>query len=52
MVIIKDRNGKKLTEAEEIKKRCREYTELYKTGLNDLDNHNRAVTYLEPVILK
>ena len=37
---IKDRNGKDLTEAEEIKKRWQEYTELYKKGLNDLDNHS------------
>ena len=36
---IKDRNSKDLTEAEEIKKRWQEYTEeLYKNGLNDLDN--------------
>ena len=37
---IKDKNGKELTEAEEIKKRWQEYTEeLYKAGLNDPDNH-------------
>ena len=36
---IKDRNGKDLTEAEEIKKKWQEYSqELYKKGLNDLDN--------------
>ena len=35
---IKERNSKDLTEAEEIKKRWQEYTELYKKGLNDLDN--------------
>ena len=33
---IKNRNGKGLTETEEIKKRWREYTELYKKGLDDL----------------
>ena len=39
MGTIKDRNGKALTEAEEIKKRWQEYTEeLYKKCLNDLDN--------------
>ena len=38
MGTIKDRNGIDLTEAEEIKKRWQEYTELYKTGLNDPDN--------------
>ena len=37
---IKDRNGKDLTEAEEIKNRWQEYTELQKTGLNDLENHD------------
>ena len=52
MGIIKDRNSKDLTEAEEIKKRWQEYTEkLYKKGHNDLDKHNRVVTHLEPDIL-
>ena len=41
MGVIKDRNCKDLTEAEEIKKRRQEYTEgLYQTGLDDLDNHD------------
>ena len=44
MGMIKDRNGKDLTEAEEIKKR---WQELYKKGLNDLDNHNSRVSNLE-----
>ena len=49
---IKNRNGKNLTEAEEIKKRWQEYTkELYKKGLNELDNCNGVVTHLEPDIL-
>jgi len=49
---IKDRNGKDLTEAEEIKKRWQEYTEeLYKNGLNDPDNHDSMVTHLELDIL-
>ena len=43
---IKNRNGKDLTETEEIKKRWQEYTELYKKGLNDLDNHDCVVTPL------
>ena len=48
---IKDRKSKDVTEAEEIKKRWQEYTEeLYKKGLNDLDNHNFVVTHLEPDI--
>ena len=47
MGTIKERNGKDPTEAEEIKKRWQEYTgELYKKGLNDLDNHDGVVTYL------
>ena len=37
---IKDRNGMDLTEAEDIKKRWQEYTELYKKDLHDPDNHN------------
>ena len=45
---IKDRNGKDLTEAEDIK-RWQEYTEeLYKRDLNDPDNHNGVITHLEP----
>ena len=40
-------------EAEDIRKRCQEYTEeLYKNGLNDLDIHNGVVTHLEPDILE
>ena len=38
MGTIKDRRGMDLTEAEKIKKRWQEYTELYKKGLNDPDN--------------
>ena len=46
-------NGKDLTEAEEIKKRWKEYTEeLYKKDLNDLDNHNGAVSHSESGILE
>jgi len=53
MGTIKDRNGKNLTEAEEIKKRWQEYTEeLYKKGLNDPDNYDGVVTHLEPDILE
>ena len=49
---IKDRNGKDLTEAEDIKKRWQEYTELYKRDLHDQDNHDGEITYLEPDILE
>ena len=53
MGTIKDRNGMDLTEAENIKKRWQEYIEeLYKKGLNDLDNHDGVVTYLELDILE
>ena len=50
---IKDRNGRDLTEAEDVKKRCQEYTEeLYKKDLHDPDNHNGVITHLEPDILE
>ena len=52
MGMIKDRNDKDLTEAEEIKKRWQEYTELYKKDLNDPDNHDGMITHLEPDILE
>ena len=41
-----------LTEAEDIKKRWQEYTELYRKGLNELDNHDGIITRLEPDILE
>ena len=41
-----------LTEAEEIKKRWQEYTELYKRYLNDPGNHDGVITHLEPDILE
>ena len=48
MGIVKDRNNKNLTEAEEIKKRWQEYTDkLYQKGLNDSDNHDGVVSHLE-----
>ena len=53
MVLIKDRNGMDLTEAEDIKKRWQEYTgEQYKKELHDQDNHNGVITHLEPDILE
>ena len=52
MCTIKDRNDMNLTEAEDIKKRWQEYTELYKTDLNYPDNHNGVITDLEPDILE
>ena len=47
---IKDRNGRDLTEAEDVKKRWQE--ELYKEDLHDPDNHNGVITDLEPDILE
>ena len=53
MGTIKDRSGMDLTEAEDIKKRGKEYTEeLYKKDLHDPDNHNGVITHLEPDILE
>ena len=49
---IKDRNGMDLTEAEDIKKRWQEYTELYKKDFHDPDNHEGVITHLEPDILE
>ena len=53
MGTIKDRNGMELTEAEDIKKRWQECTEkAYKKFLNDPDNHDGVINYLESDILK
>ena len=53
MGTIKDGNSMDITEAEDIKKRWQEYTEeLYKKGLNDLDNHDDVITHPEPDILE
>ena len=49
---IQDRNSMNLTEAEDIKKKWQEYTEeLYKKD-HDPDNHDGAITHLEPDILE
>ena len=45
---IKDRYGMDLTEAEEVKKRWQEYTELYKKDLNNPESYNGVVTHLAP----
>ena len=50
MGTIKDRNGRDLTEAEDINKMWQE--ELYKKGLHDTDNHDGVITHLEPDILE
>ena len=52
MVTIRDRNGEDLTEAEEVKKRWQEYTELYQKDLHDPDNHDGVNTHLEQDILE
>ena len=50
---IKDRSGKDLKEAEDIKKSWQEYTEeLYKKGLHDPANHDGVITHLEPDIME
>ena len=50
---VQDRNGRDLTEAEDIRKRWQEYTEeLYKKDLHDPDNHDGVITHLEPDILE
>ena len=50
---IKERNGRDVTEVEDIKKRWQEYTgELYKKDLYDPDNHDGVITHLEPDILE
>ena len=49
---IKDRNGRNLTEAEDIKRRWQEYTELYKKDLHDPDKHDAVITHLGPDILE
>ena len=50
---IKDRHGRDLTEAEDIKKRWQECTEeLYKRYLNDRDNHDGVITHTESDILE
>ena len=52
MGTIKDRNGMDLIEGAHIKKRWQQYTELYKKDLQDPDNHDGVITYLEPDILE
>ena len=53
MGTTKDRNGRDLTEAEDIKKRWQEYAEeQYQKSLNDLDNHDGVITHLQPDILE
>ena len=50
---IKDRNGKDLTETEDIKKRWQEYTEeLYKKDLHEPDIYGGVFIHLEPDILE
>ena len=52
MGTIKNRNCMDLTEAEDIKKRWQEYTELYKRDLHDPDHHDGVITHLKPDILE
>ena len=51
MGLKKDRNGRDLTEAEDIKKTWEQYTEeLHKKDFHDPDNHDGVITHLEPDI--
>ena len=52
MGTVKNRNGMDLREAENIRKRWSEYTELYKKYLNDTDNHDGVITHLKSDILR
>ena len=52
MSTIKDRNGRNLTEAEDIKKMWQEYTELCKKDLHDPENNDGVITHQEPDILE
>ena len=52
MGAIKDRNGRNITDAENIKKRWQEHTEQYKKDLHDADNRDGVITHLEPDILE
>ena len=49
---VNDRNGMDLTEAEDIRKRWQEYTELYKKDFHSPDNHDGVITHIEPDILE
>ena len=49
---IKDRHGRGLKEAEDVKKRWQEYIELYKKDLHEPDNHKGVITHPEPDILE
>ena len=49
---IKDINGMDLAEADDIKKRWQEYTELNKKHLHNPDNHDGVITNLEADILE
>ena len=52
MVSVKDRNGKDLTEAEDINTRWQEYTEELYKKLHNSYNHDGVITHLEPDILE
>ena len=52
MGTLKDRNCKDLTEAEDIKKRQQENTELYEKDIHDSDNQDGMITHLELNILE
>ena len=52
MGMVKDRNGKDLTEAKDIKKKWQNTQKNIQKDLNDPDNHDGVITHLEPDILE
>ena len=53
MGTTKDKKGMDLTEAEDVKKRWKDYTEeWYKIDIHDPDNHYGVITHLDPDILE
>ena len=52
MGTIKNRNGMDLTEAEDTKKKWKEFTELYQKDLHDQDNQDDVITHLVSDILE
>ena len=52
MGTVKDRNSMDLTQAEDIKKRWQEHTELYTKDLHDPDDYDNVIIHPEPDILE
>ena len=52
LYVLREESKSQHIEAEDIKKRWHEYTELCKKGFNDPDNHDGVITHLESDILE